>query len=327
MSRTVSGAATGKNTAVCPRGPEMPASKPPLMITTCSAGKRCRTALHIEAIPRGTQHAIGTAWLERLRAERDLTPARQLYKGRAFRLARDTAEEINADLGIISAGLGYVRGSTEIPGYDVTVRPSGPGSVFKRIQGHFDARAWWNVVNAGPFSADLVEDARGRPLILVCLSRAYAEMVAPDLAANLPIETLRIFGLSLESALPSELRQAVMPYDERLQALGAPGTRVDFPQRALRDFVQYVWPNSDGTLTGDRHTVAERISPGKLPERLGNRRRVDDADLRSTILRLLPTVGSSGSRLLAHVRHVERISCEQARFARVLRQLKAELRL
>ncbi len=264
---------------------------------------------------------MAKAWLALVDQERTLIRARDLYQGRAFSLAKWAAEAIKGDLGVISAGLGYVLGDTSIPSYDLTVRPSGPGSVVARIDGIFDPRAWWRSIARGPYSADLSSDSARRSLVLVCLSRTYAAMIADDLVeitASAP-SSLRIFGLSVGGALPQTLRRFVLPYDERLSHIGRRGTRVDFPQRALADYVEHVAPVCGADLDEEREFIERRLSKGHLPV-ARQQRRADDATIKRLILELLPSVGPSSARMLAHIRHHEGLSCEQRRFTALFKQ-------
>lgn len=300
--------------------------KPPLVLTTCSAGKRCVRTLSADSLQRAEQSEVAEAWLGRLRAETDVALAENLYQGRAFGLARRTAAVLQADLGVLSAGLGYVRGGTAIPSYDLTVRPAGPGSVVGRVTSPFDSVGWWEAVSRGPFSTALAPDLEGRDLVLACLSRAYASMVLADLCRFVRTSpgALRIFGLSIEAALPDELRPFVVPYDARLEAVGAPGTRVDFPQRALVDFVEHVLPVA-GTLDDQRSAVLARLSGATASPPARRQSRADDAAIKARIARAIPQVGARSSAVLAHLRHVEGMSCEQRRFAHLFRAAKAEM--
>ena len=251
--------------------------------------------------------------------ESELTPARQLYAGRAFRLALRSAEIISADLGVISAGLGYVLADALIPSYDLTIGTRSSGSVVQHIRGNFDVKAWWRSMVSGPFATDLIGDLTGRPLVLMCMSRPYAKMIEdhlPRIATTNPT-SLRIFGLSISKALPKSLRNYVLPYDERLSQLGSAGTRFDFPQRALLDYVEHIAPYG-GDLASDRSAVEARLTnggQGYVTKRY--QRRVDDSTIRELIASLIPTLGLGSTRLLAHIRHEKGVSCEQRRFSRL----------
>jgi hypothetical protein len=299
---------------------------PALVITTCSAGKRCRAAITAESLVRANQSEVSKAWVALLGRETYLTPAKVLYQGSAFRLALAAAEIAHADLGIVSGGLGYVHSNSNIPSYDLTIRPRGPGSVLRRINDAFDSRAWWQAVQAGPFSMSLAEDLSARRVALVCLSRGYSELIGADLAkfSDENSEGLRIFGLSIQKALPEQLRAFVLPYDERLEGSSSPGTRVNFPQRALMHYVKHIRPRSDGLLATDAALVEAELCKLRRPERLRNQQRVDNETMKKLIGRAMPIVGGNGGRILAYIRHVDGVSCEQQRFAAIYRTLRAE---
>ena len=306
--------------------------RPPLIITTCSAGKRCRSTLTADALPRAEQAAVATAWVDRLRGENVLTPAHALYRGRAFATAHAAARQIGADFGVLSAGLGYVRGDTRIPSYDLTVRPGTPGSVTARVAGPFAPEAWWRSVQAGPFATDLAADLRGRDLVLVCLSRAYLAMVRSVLTAfeRATPGALRLFGVSAlpphraphAALVPDELRAAVMPYDDRLERVGAAGTRVDFPQRALADFVAHVLPAATAR-DAQGAAVSRRLATAPAAEAPRPQRRVSDDVIRARLATLIPALGLGSSALLMHLRRVEQVSCEQRRFAALYRAVRS----
>lgn len=300
-------------------------SRRALVITTCSAGKRWGSALTAATLPRASQAAVAAAWLARLRAESAVAPADTLYRGRAFETAQRAAARIGADFAVFSAGLGYIRGGERIPSYDLTVRAGVSSSVVARVSDRFDAAAWWRAVASGPFAADLADDLRGRDTVLVCLSRPYAAMVQAPLTAfarEAP-SALRLFGLPDVASLPPELRTAHMPYDARLELLGVPGTRVDFPQRALADFVDHVFaPTRGADRAAEQAAVLQRLAeaPAAPPRRV--QRRVSDAVLRRRIADLVEERGLGSSALLAHLRRVEHVSCEQRRFAALYRDVR-----
>lgn len=300
--------------------------KSTLVVTTCSAGKRCRRPLSVNSLPRGSLKVTADAWVRKLAKERDLQPASNVYKGRAFQIASIAANVLAADLSILSAGLGFVRSETSIPGYDLTIRPKGPGSVVRKVTDGMDPSRWWVAVKRGPFSSNFTRDARGRERVFVCLSRAYATMVEKDLIAVSKFEgvELRIFGLSIKSHLDEVLRPYVMPYDERLDGLGRPGTRVDFPQRALLDFVTSVAPESSGNLDADKRAVLARLAPVAVVRPVREQRRLPDEDIRQRIANLIPRIGPASTRILRHLRDVEGVSCEQSRFVGLFRSVKQE---
>jgi hypothetical protein len=151
-------------------------------------------------------------------------------------------------------------------------------------------------------------------------------MVEKDLIAVSKIDgvDLRIFGLSIDLHLHEGLRRYVMPYDERLDGLGRPGTRVDFPQRALLDFVTSIAPENSGNLDVDRRAVLARLAPVATVRPVREQRRLPDEDIRQRIADLIPKIGPASTRILRHLRDVEGVSCEQSRFAGLFRSVKQE---
>jgi hypothetical protein len=297
----------------------------PLVITTCSALKRCRSNAHVQYLARGSQASVQVAWRKKIIDEKRLTAARELYRGRAFALAVGSADKLCADLGIISAGLGYVKSHTRVPSYDLTIRPNSPSSVANRVSGKFDLESWWSNVASGPFSAPLVDDMKGRPLVLLCLSRTYAAMVANDLFTAMRTQAveLRIFGLSIVDTLPSNLRPFVLPYDERLSQIGLSGTRVDFPQRALMHYVEFIAPETGIDLNKEVYAINRLLSNAQRPATRLQKRTGDEA-IKRLIRNLIPQLGLSSTRILAYLRHSEGLSCEQRRFASLFKAVRAE---
>ncbi len=169
----------------------------------------------------------------------------------------------------------------------------------------------------------------GRPLVLACLSRSYAGLAADELSDSLAggSECLRIFGLSLEVSLPLELKRFYMPYDARLETLGVPGTRVDFAQRALADFAAHVLPLAPAGLDAQRAVVRTRMNEARSPARPRPQRRAEDHVIRAHIEQAIRTIGPKSSDVLAHLRHVSNVSCEQRRFVGLFRVVRSGMGL
>jgi hypothetical protein len=269
------------------------------------------------------QSELETAWLVRLTTLTACCPAAALYAGRGFHLARRAAETAGAPLYIISAGLGLVVGDRPVPAYGVTVSGRGPDAIALRAVGRFDPVSWWRAVSRGPFATPLTDmlgatSSTSGP-VLVALTHPYARMVASVLE-ELPddkLAHLRIIGLKLDNVLPGRLQRAVLPYDERFDSM-MPGTRSDFPQRALLHFVTKglaAYPSADANY--HRDWVRSTLAPHDAPSR-PNRARVSDEGITDLIERHLPTTRCVG-RLLRTLRDEEGIACEQARFTRLYR--------
>lgn len=289
------------------------------IVAPCSSRKRIRSPRQACAVslPVAPQDKLETAWLAKLNTFERRVPARELYRGRGAGLARQCADKASAPLYIVSAGLGLVIGSENVPTYGVTVARRGDDSILKRVRGRFDPTAWWAAVCSGPFSTtfDRVLERSQDRITLLALTKPYAAMVAASLAA-LPEELaagLRIFGWRLQDDLPASLHRFVMNYDARLEA-SLPGTRNDFAQRAMAHFVDVVLPMGGVDLETHRREIEISLAGLVAPERVARPRVSDDE-----ILGWLGQPGQAGGgvgRLLRRIRD-QGIACEQSRFARL----------
>lgn len=267
----------------------------------------------------GTQDEVETAWLARIDGLPAACRADELYRGRGFKLAREATLVAKARLYVASAGFGLVAADRRIPTYGLTIADGVRDSVTSRVEGRFDAARWWRAVSRGPMATSLETLSEGGRPVLVALTHPYARMLADDLARLRCRDRLRLIGTGLSDVLDPALRGAVMPYDDRLEGL-LPGTRSDFPQRALLHFVVEVL-RSDPTGTAADHStaVALALSGARAPER-AIRPRASDADIRAAIRRRLAG-GVGVTRLLNWLRTQDGIACEQGRFGRLYREV------
>jgi len=151
-------------------------------------------------------------------------------------------------------------------------------------------------------------------------------MVAADLAqcAAQDLERVRLFTSPAgQAALPEVVAASAMPYDERLESLPTyAGTRADFPQRALRHFVEQL----DGhhlSMPAARRAVDEVLST--CARRLVARRvRTDDEGIRILIRTHWAKCEGQSSRLLRSLRVEAQVACEQGRFAQLWREVRDE---
>lgn len=288
----------------------------PLVVTTCTASKRTVPDVRLESVGHGSQEDVAAAWQRILAGSTPSSRAAELYRGRAFAIATAAARHIGSGLLVISAGLGLVTANTNIPSYDITLRRYGPASIQSKIVGPFDPQKWWKGIVRGPYSADPAREFSGRQLLL-CLSESYLAMVRGELEAYVANGgTLRIFGLSLEKHAGGVLSPYVAPYDERLSALGRSGTRVDFPQRALLHYLEHI-AGAALPLPEERAAIEAALSQAPAKSPVPQKPRLSDPALKSLIAELLPKIGHSRTRMLAHVRRVSGFACEQARFFRL----------
>jgi hypothetical protein len=262
---------------------------------------------------------VAAQWIAKIGGLPKCKSADTFYAGRAFGLAKEAANLSAARFYILSAGLGLVPGTRFIPAYGLTISARQEQSISRKVLGGFDPAEWFSSLLKTTYS-DEWRDVAGRRSgrILLALSRPYAEMVGAGLTDAPPkmLERLRIFGVSLEAALPATLHAAIAPYDERLNAI-FPGTRTDFAQRAMLHFVRSVAPRLSKGREDDFASVRASLNGLKLPLLL-QRPRVTDEEILAIIKRRL-RMQSGAAPMLAALRHEEGVACEQARFGRLYR--------
>ncbi|RWF28129.1 hypothetical protein [Mesorhizobium sp.] len=293
-----------------------------VVVTICALRKKTRPpfAATPVSLPIGPQHAIQTAWIEKLRALPPESPASALYAGRGFGLATQAAEIAEAKLYIISAGLGLVAADRQVPLYGLTVSSGYAESVAARVLGDFDVDAWFSSLLSSPHSDQWIDVfGQGPGRVLIALTRPYAEMVGKSLSELEPqaLARLRLFGASLAPALPAALRPSLVPYDDRLDAI-LPGTRADFSQRALLHFARLVAINRGSYDRDADYAAVEAAMSAVTPPERARRPRRNDAEILQLILARLHTQ-SGIARILRALRDEEGVACEQSRFSRLYR--------
>lgn len=290
-------------------------SRPALVVTWCTAKKRTtETPLRLNA--HGSTDDVAAAWLGLLSSATPTTKAADLYQGRAFKLACSAAKELGADLAVVSAGLGWVRGNALVPGYDLTFAD---GAIATHVSDLFKPAQWWRRVVNGPFSTDPHADLSERSRVLACVSREYAPLFEIALS-DVPPERLRIFGAGLQRILSPSLALSLLPYDERLDTVLG-GTRSDFAQRALMHYVRNIAQGQ--TIDEDRAAVVAHMDVLAYPATVPRRTQLDDNAIRELIVEILPTFGRRRSPMLRHLRDVRGVACEQSRFARLFADVVA----
>ncbi len=292
------------------------------VIVPCTSRKAFKVPVESTAVslPMLPQRGAETAWLKKLSSLSRTVRAVDLYSGRGMSLGREAAKLAGARLLIASAGLGIIDAEQMIAPYALTVATRGDDAITSRVEGRFDPGEWWLAVANGPMArsfSKVFEGARSGRL-LVALSHPYARMLA-DALATIPLDArinLRLFGWRLDEVLPASLHPAIMPYDARLDTV-LPGTRSDYPQRALLHFVRETCSTGlRGSSASDSSLVRDRLGRFEAPKRIARPRASDDQILDwlgtaleqdRSIARLLKLIRSSG------------VACEQARFSRLYR--------
>jgi hypothetical protein len=270
---------------------------------------------------------VAADWCERLRKAVVLYPGAEIYGGRGFKEAVAAASLLDAQLMVVSAGLGLIDAGSPVPPYAATILRGTPDGVPTRVTDGFSASGWWAAISKGsPFAVSLRQASdRHVGMILASLSEAYIDMVSAELLA-LPDATrsrLRLFTRASIERVPPGLRPFVMPYDDRLDGPDSEiqGTLADFASRALRHFAKNIALAQD-SRTASEHSdaVAASMKGRRVPEKIERIRYSDDAMLDLIRSRW----DDPNGRTLRRFRDELNVACEQGRFRALSGVVQAE---
>ena len=264
---------------------------------------------------------------------KSLVTVSDLYLGRTVVDAKSVANICDGKLMIVSAGLGLVDGQNMAPNYQLTV-VGGGGSIRPwLLRNKYLPREWWYALNSAlgkiaPISSRINKAVPG-DLFLLALPSTYIELVADDLSWVQPDKTehVRVFTSTAGAELlPRNLLESTMPYDDRLEGVsGYAGTRSDFPQRAMRHFVEELQAHESSASAG---SIAVRKVMADSRVRLVPRRtKLDDSEISKLIADNWGASGGSASRLLRVLRDEHLVACEQSRFSSLWRQVRDRIKI
>ena len=167
--------------------------------------------------------------------------------------------------------------------------------------------------------------SRADSVVLISLPAGYVDLIASDLGHVRPsvVDRLRIFtSRPGRDRLPPALRRAALPYDDRFEASSRSGTKADFPQRAMRHFVEdlraAVLP-----LEAGHHKVLESLAPLEAP-RVPDRQRKSDDEVEQLISEHWERFSGRSTRLLRFLRDEANVACEQSRFKSLWHSVRTE---
>lgn len=282
------------------------------------------------ALEFGPLEKVAAEWVKCLHGSTERVRANHLYAGRGFVEAVQAASISDANLAIVSAGLGLVDAVSLVPSYALSVAGTSADNVLSRISDDADPSDWWQAISAGsPFSSKLSEVIAAWPgVVIVALSEAYLTMVSDDLLA-LPEEhavRLRILTRAPVDRINEALRDRVMPYDDRLDGPDSAvrGTRGDFAARAARHFAQVVVAEMSHGSAEIHSKAVEQALASWRPAPSFERVRHDDDTLLRIISAHWSSAGGQSSKLLRVLRDDLNIACEQGRFVGLMKRLRAE---
>lgn len=304
-----------------------------IIITSCSSRKRAGLGepLRSSCLQKGELQSVVQHWLALSKMHPCRTTAGNLYVGRSISEARRSASHINAQLFFASTGFGLIADAVTLPPYDMTVAISDSGLQGIITNKPFNASDWWSAINAAsgspsPISSFFLQDATST--VFVALSRPYLKLIHDDLAMICPKDTyrLRIFTSPGSTRIvPSHLHHCVVPYDERFDGIGSPnpGTRTDFPQRAMRHFVCNIFHPDQPDLKQECLDVSKTLA--QFTKRcLPKRSRKTDKELIAIMNEFWDRADGRAYLMLRVLRDDLAIACEQKRFAILFSNLRQQ---
>src|SRR5262249_30285748 len=116
---------------------------------------------------------------------------------------------------------------------------------------------------------------------------------------------------------PSRLLRCILPYDNRLDGPDSPipGTRGDFSSRAMRHFVEQVWPEQNyGSIEKHKAAISRRLAKWRRPKFVSRPSKTDEEIIR-LIKKNWKSIEGKCSIGLRYLRDVEKVACEQGRFS------------
>lgn len=164
------------------------------IILSCTNRKRADASptSRLRDLPRTDLVGRARTWIESLCSSPTVGTPSELYRGEYWReglaLAAVAGTRGRAELSVVSAGLGLVRGDAALPSYAATFTQRHPDSVvLAGGNASSDRRRWWDLLAqwAGPAGegprrlADLA--ATPGSSFIVCLGPDYLDAVAEDL--------------------------------------------------------------------------------------------------------------------------------------------------
>jgi len=303
-----------------------------LVITNCT-GRKSQTPEPQLRKPSKitTQNDIrecALSWAISIQTSNRLCIAENLYQGRSIVDSKAVSDMLDADSYVISAGLGLVSAKDLIPSYELTVVDGSPFGKQLEKKGYSN-QEWWESLNGAlkktknPLSK-LINNGRYKQ-IFIALPSSYLEMIQKDLwgADVTSLNKVLVFTSSYGAQfIPEEWRQHALPYDERLEdsRSGYAGTRSDFPQRAMRHFLEKVWAPTN-SLENNIKKVNQNLKNLKKPIP-PTRRRVDDAEITQLIKKNWKNKLGNSRDLLRFIRDEALVSCEQSRFKRLCAEVR-----
>ncbi len=298
------------------------------VVTNCSSIKRRRGDAITPALSSRTLEDLCSSWVKKIQKVTDLETAAKTYGGRSFTESVTACQRLNANLHVISAGLGLVHVNDPIPNYNLTIS-QGNGSIADWLTDRNKGSAeWWTLLNEKLNKPNpilrLMMKSEG---VILALPSTYLELVASELLIlpNKDLEKLYIItSYAGQEKLHEQLKKRCLPYDERLDgAKDYQGTRNDFPQRALKHLVNEI-DFKTKPIEDVQRIIMEFLGKHSKPT-LPPRTKLDDHGIRKLIRKNWKKYEGKSSSLHRFLRDEALVACEQKRFSILWNEVKLEV--
>lgn len=302
-----------------------------IVVTNCTNRKRVgdvavtlSTASMVGPLP-----SVAARWGRAIRETRPSIQAQDIYMGRAFSEARRVTAMLGGALHIVSAGLGVVSAEEQIPSYNLTVADGVASLKPLLAQLGKRPRDWWSALTTElgeQRSIRALLECNPDALVLFALTGSYIALVEEDLASLTREQFGRVRIITSDhgqSLVPPQARHVVLPYDDRLEGSSYAGTRTDFPQRALRHFVEML---SGHKLPIDdaKEVVSAAMFALKKPV-IPVRERKTDSEILMLLRKNWHRFDGASTQLLRYLRDEALVACEQSRFRNLWSHLRQDL--
>jgi hypothetical protein len=298
-------------------------------VTSCTTRKRAvdpAVSLPAKSLLKPSVD-LAAEWLALVGKAGRRTAAVDLYLGRSFLESKQVACFLSADLFIVSAGLGLVHGADLVPNYDLTVVEG--GALERRLEMAGEQTSdWWAQVTRQPQGSGALSAlvTRSTGLVMLALPASYLRMVHEDLSLvhGRAAHKLRIFTSAAGTGeIPGQLRECVLPYDDRLESLeGFNGTKAEFPQRAMRHFVEMIGGHHLD-LQDAQVRVRSALIGLKKPA-IPLRQKKTDAEIAAMLRMQWASHGGRSTSLHRYLRDQALVACEQSRFRSIWQRVRTE---
>uniref|UniRef100_E1T3X4 DUF6884 domain-containing protein n=1 Tax=Burkholderia sp. (strain CCGE1003) TaxID=640512 RepID=E1T3X4_BURSG len=302
-----------------------------IVVTNCTNRKRVGDdAVVLSAANMvGSLPSLAARWGSAITKSHSSGQAQDIYMGRAFSEARQVTAMLGGTLYVISAGLGVVSAQDEIPSYNLTVAEGSNSLKPLLAQLGKQPSDWWAALIAElgkQRSVRAMLERNADALALFALPGSYIALIAEDLASLTQEQLGRIRIITSDhgrSLLPEQAHHVVLPYDERLEGSSYAGTRTDFPQRALRHFVE-VLSGQQLAIDDAKAAVTAAMCAFKKPI-IPVRERKTDSEILMLLRKNWHRFDGASTRLLRYLRDDALVACEQSRFRNLWNRLQQDL--